>query len=649
MGSKMQPVAFDGHFGWLHPACGGSDNDSRLGIVLCNSLGHEALWLHQTLRQLAERLAQHGLTVLRFDYVGTGDSLDTQGWVRPIDWPDETVQAVEYLRRIAGVDRVALAGLRFGALVAAQAAHRVGADALALIAPTVSGRQFVREMKVLQQTWLEKTGTHVRGDPPPDGAIDVLGHRFASAAVDAAAKLDLRRVEQAPASRILMMHVDPRDPSHELAGTYASLGAKVDSHPFAGYTAAMQPSWLATVPGTALDSIADWFAADHASHGTRSVGVSSPSSGVRLEPVGDDTLLTMPGVQERPVTLAQGRLFGVLCEPADRLADPAPIVVIANTAATHRVGDGRFNVELARGLARAGFASLRLDASGLGDSAAAAAIVDPGSLSFDALAADTSRAVDWAIERGHPRAAVFGICSGAYLGLRAAVDNPSIDGLMLVNLLGFLFPDGYTMHNAGEASAGSTRAHFRSMLRAQKWVQVLRSEVSLGPVMRTLWQYTLARAQSIAAAWTNDALGSATKGHRVRKRMRDLDARGVQVRLLFSPLDHGLDELQMHFGRDGRRLSKLRHARAAIVRNMDHEVLNPAARERVATLCEAFLAELFVGLSSPSRADVPLAESVDIVHAPFICGAHGADLGRGGPEPDGAFDSPSGAAVPRVR
>ena len=75
--------------------------------------------------------------------------------------------------------------------------------------------------------------------------------------------------------------------------------------------------------------------------------------------------------------------------------------------------------------------------------------------------------------------------------------------------------------------------------------------------------------------------------------MMDLDARGVRVRLLFSPLDHGLDELRMHFGRGGRRLNKLTYASTMVIPNMDHEVLNPAARQRVAELCETFFRQAF--------------------------------------------------------
>lgn len=53
------------------------------------------------------------------DYAGTGDSVDTGKLVEPIKWVDEAIEAVSFLRRITGVERVALVGFRFGAMVAA--------------------------------------------------------------------------------------------------------------------------------------------------------------------------------------------------------------------------------------------------------------------------------------------------------------------------------------------------------------------------------------------------------------------------------------------------------------------------------------------------------------------------------------------------
>ena len=61
------------------------------GVVLCQPLGIEAICVYFSYRPLADRLAQLGLAVLRFDYDGTGDSgkrptpvASSRGWAA---WP----------------------------------------------------------------------------------------------------------------------------------------------------------------------------------------------------------------------------------------------------------------------------------------------------------------------------------------------------------------------------------------------------------------------------------------------------------------------------------------------------------------------------------------------------------------------------------
>ena len=65
-----------------------------------------------------------------------------------------------------------------------------------------------------------------------------------------------------------------------------------------------------------------------------------------------------------------GSLFGILTTPDDDVrVDDAPIALILNAGIVHRVGPFRIHVDIARQLAAAGFSTLRLDLSGLGDSA----------------------------------------------------------------------------------------------------------------------------------------------------------------------------------------------------------------------------------------------------------------------------------------
>ena len=73
---------------------------------------------------------------------------------------------------------------------------------------------------------------------------------------------------------------------------------------------------------------------------------------------------------ERAVVFGpSGALAGILTEPdADRAVPDAPALLMWNIGIHHRVGPYRVQVDIARELARRGYASLRFDVAGMGDS-----------------------------------------------------------------------------------------------------------------------------------------------------------------------------------------------------------------------------------------------------------------------------------------
>lgn len=106
------PVWFgQGLFGWWHYP---SNQRARGGVVLCPPLGTERISAHDAFRLLAESLVAEDMAVLRFDYLGTGDSvgtLDTPGGVEA--WLENVESAIEFLRR-AGVRHTGVVGMRMG-------------------------------------------------------------------------------------------------------------------------------------------------------------------------------------------------------------------------------------------------------------------------------------------------------------------------------------------------------------------------------------------------------------------------------------------------------------------------------------------------------------------------------------------------------
>lgn len=106
----------------------------RKGVVLCNPLGAEYYFAHQSLHYLGQLLADEGTHVMRFDWFGCGDSAgaepgDDASRLEDLDW------AIDELKDTAGVRKVDLVGLRAGAGPALAAAKRKDVSRIVLWDP----------------------------------------------------------------------------------------------------------------------------------------------------------------------------------------------------------------------------------------------------------------------------------------------------------------------------------------------------------------------------------------------------------------------------------------------------------------------------------------------------------------------------------
>jgi pimeloyl-ACP methyl ester carboxylesterase len=135
---------------------------------------------------------------------------------------------------------------------------------------------------------------------------------------------------------------------------------------------------------------------------------------------------------------SHGGLVGIVTEPDEtaRRTD-APAVIFSNVGLNHRVGPNRIYVELARGLADAGFVTLRFDLSGFGDSEPRRDAI--GDLQRATL--DTREAMDFLERRTITKFVVLGFCSGADSAHVVAREDPRV--------VGAIFIDGYAYHNTG--------------------------------------------------------------------------------------------------------------------------------------------------------------------------------------------------------
>lgn len=145
---REKPLFFkrEGHrlFGILHKPI----NCNGIGFVFCHPFAEEKLWAHRIYVNYARQLAMNGFTVLRFDYMGHGDSSgyfeDSTVLTRLEDIKQSIIEIENTTERIK---KVGLIGLRFGATLAALVAETVNEiGPLILWEPVVNGAQHMKEM-----------------------------------------------------------------------------------------------------------------------------------------------------------------------------------------------------------------------------------------------------------------------------------------------------------------------------------------------------------------------------------------------------------------------------------------------------------------------------------------------------------------------
>lgn len=565
----MTPVVFDGCFGWLHPAAG------RRGVVLCSPHGNEDLCVYRTWRTLAERLAAAGLPTLRFDYPGTGNSAGSDEDPELVRaWLDGIHAAVRWLRANTGVEEVALVGLRLGATLAAMAAaERGGVERLVLMAPCASGKAYAHEVKAMAR---------MAGTPQtqPDG-VEFAGFLLTAETLVGLRALDLAALPAAPAARVLLLNrTDARDAAH-LGDRLRALGAEVEEQPFTDLASLMNSVHRAVLPDTPLDRVTAWLSAD------------APMGEAAVLPALAAARLEVPGAVETPVRFGSGgSLAGVLCEPAVRTGADRPTLLLLNSGATHHVGSGRMSVTLARRLAARGYASLRMDVAGLGDSAPRAGRCDNLIYCKDACD-DTRAALDWLDGQGYARIVTVGLCSGATLALHTALGDRRVVGQVMVNPGRFVLGNGETSEAVILAAAKRTRDYVQMVADPRAWRAMLRSDRKAMQVARTLTARALDSLRAMVLRLRDRNLGADPATGDVAQWFRRLSERGVDTLLLYSADDVTLGELESRLGRGGKRLRGLAALRLEILEDADHSLMRRAAQEHFAALLEAHLVKAF--------------------------------------------------------
>lgn len=164
-----------------------------------------------------------------------------------------------------------------------------------------------------------------------------------------------------------------------------------------------------------------------------------------------------------PIAGQQG--VGVLTTPAMSAASPIGVVLLTG-GPQYRAGAHRQYVHLARGLSAAGYAALRFDARGKGDSS--------GEFEgFESQDRDIASAID-ALMAQVPhvrRVALFGLCDGASAAALYVdrVGDPRVAQLLMLN--------PWVQHEQSQARAQLKHRYFGRLVEWATWRRLLRGSI----------------------------------------------------------------------------------------------------------------------------------------------------------------------------
>lgn len=167
----MEPYYFgdrEALFGIFHPASGMPQGHS---VLIAGPLLDEHMRASLALRQIAFRLAKAGYDVLRFDYMGMGNSKGRTEEASPEVWASNIKQCVEELADIAQSQKMSVIAVRFAANLAAGVSSECSWERFVAWDPVFDGRQWIELMQSVEPI-LERPSAQTDSAP----GREFLGH-----------------------------------------------------------------------------------------------------------------------------------------------------------------------------------------------------------------------------------------------------------------------------------------------------------------------------------------------------------------------------------------------------------------------------------------------------------------------------------------
>lgn len=543
---------------------------SNTAVLFVSPWGFEEVCLRKFHRQLAEELAARGIPSLRFDYPGTGNSLDIDTEQSQLEsWLDSIAQAADALKAKSGCGKIILLGHGLGAMLATAAAARFEnmASGLALLAPAYSGRMWLRETGL----WWKMIATDlgISGAQPEDGSLTITGLTLPAATAKDIKGMKLS-AEMVPAGMDILVAERPgRESDTTFTAELRAAGHQVSDIAFTGHEGLIANPIVQKIPTGLISALAD------------SIRAKAPAEWPQNTPVVPaPAKLQGNGFIETGLRFREdNRLTGILCEPTGRRNGAT--VIIHGTAYDRSTGWGRSAVETARKLAADGITSLRFDAANVGDSPPLPN-ASPKVLYTELQVADLKAAVSLLEREKYGPIVLSGRCSGSYAAFQLALSDQRIEGLVLINNIIFMRDPTQELVEDVDKVARPLEEYSARAKDPETFKRLLRGEIDIPAAARNMVKSI---GKRIVAKMT-PYIGSLSAANRQKARIADafktLAARNLPIKLVYADNDVGLEELKLNFGAQVADQPPAPNMEFTLVSNADHN-MTPAHANDVVT------------------------------------------------------------------
>ena len=409
-------------------------------------------------------------------------------------------------------------------------------------------------------------------EPPPPlpvGDLEAGGFLLSAETVQQLEqiKLDIIDLPVATDRRTLLLERDGLAVDARLREHLEHGGVAVTVGPGDGYGDLTSHPQQARPPLQVIERVRGWLEEVSAPAAARALAGAAAGSVTSAElKLGDGTV-----VRETPVRIGQsfGELSAVLVEPGAKPAHRL-CVVLLNAGAVRRTGPNRMWVEAARRWAAHGVPTLRLDVEGIGDAdGGETPYSHDGAFFAPTLVPQILSALDFLQDRGvGERFVLGGLCASANWAFHAALRDPRVCAVMLINLRTL------TSWDPGLGPTRDLRALFSEPFSLSRM-----RRVATGPRLRSFLRWMLAAPGRRLRRLVLGEDPSAAAERELDSALTAVMASGKRVLLLFSEHEPLYDE----FTRSGRieRLASTPNVTIERIRVRDH-TMRPSWAQRQA-------------------------------------------------------------------